>query len=189
MSDKSVDSGYLKSGIRKKKRWTETEKRNLLSALKKFGAQNISNLKTVLPDRSENEIAQMIRKYRSIADLGKKKVNSPLDVWLRSGFFDEGNHLLTQSLLFIYLFEDQPPPEECAGFDLKSAYKFLYEASKRQVMTNLPTKTAEMIKDLIITVDEEVWPAYEVSITEYLVNKLNTSVGAEKTYVKKQNKS
>jgi hypothetical protein len=103
----------------KKKKWTENEKRILLKGLKKYGSKSVKKLNPLLPSKSTNSILQMIRKYRTIAELGKKDVNSPLDVWLRSGIFSGENILLSEALLFIHLFEKHPPPEETAGFDIK----------------------------------------------------------------------
>lgn len=103
----------------KKKRWTETEKKTLLKGLQTYGSDDICALEKVLPNKSSIAIRQMIEKYRALADLGKKDVNSPLDIWLRSGLFNEEHKQVPEALLFISLFEDHPPPEETAGFDLR----------------------------------------------------------------------
>lgn len=108
-----------KSYFMRKKRWTEQEKRILLRALKKHGSQNVHKLKFYLPNKSTHSIAQMIRKYQTIAEMGKKEVCSPLDVWLRSGIFSKENTMAAEALLFIYLFEDHPSPQETAGFDIR----------------------------------------------------------------------
>lgn len=103
----------------KKKRWTEAEKRILLRGLKQHGSDDIQNLQQLLPQKSTTSIVNMIRKYQAIAELGKKEVNSPLDVWLRSGIFDKEKNFAAEAVLFISMFEEHPPPEETAGFDLK----------------------------------------------------------------------
>lgn len=99
-------------------RWTEGEKQILLKGLKQHGSQDLENLRNLLPNKSIHSIRQMITKYQTIAELGKKDVNSPLDIWLRSGIFEK-NDLVSDALLFICLFENHPPPEETAGFDLR----------------------------------------------------------------------
>lgn len=100
------------------KRWTEGEKQTLLKGLKKYGSQDLENLRKLLPNKSISCIEQMIRKYQTIAELGKKDVNSPLDIWLRSGIFEKDD-LISDALLFIALFENHPPTEETAGIDLR----------------------------------------------------------------------
>lgn len=116
--DRKMNDKECKSYASSNRRWTEGEKNTLLKGLKKYGSEDFENLKVLLPNKSINCIKQMIRKYQTIAELGKKDVNSPLDVWLRSGIFKK-NELISDALLFISLFENHPPPEETAGFDLK----------------------------------------------------------------------
>ncbi|XP_058790653.1 uncharacterized protein LOC131663907 [Phymastichus coffea] len=175
--EKSVES--------KKKKWTETEKKTLLKGLQAYGPDDICKLKQILPNKSSLAIQQMIEKYRAMADLGKKDINSPLDIWLRSGLFNKEHQLVPEALLFISLFEDHPPPEETAGFDLKQAYNLLYEATKGQITSSISRKTGEMFRDLILTLDKEIWPSNESETTDYLVTKL-TSGEAERTYRRKR---
>ena len=114
-----MNKDEYKTYFARKKRWTESEKRLLLKGLKKYGSNNPMKIKLLLPNKTISSIQQMIRKYEAIAELGKKAVNSPLDVWIRSGLFSGDNTMIPEALLFINKFEDHPPPEETAGFDLK----------------------------------------------------------------------
>ncbi|KAJ8667958.1 hypothetical protein QAD02_009621 [Eretmocerus hayati] len=168
-----------------KNRWTEGEKRALLKGLKMYGTDDIQKLMTLLPRRSETSIIQMIRKYQSIAVLGKREMNSPLDVWMRSGIFNNENSLVPKALLYISLFENFPPPEETAGFDLKKAYRYLYEISKGSPMSHLPEKTAEMLKQLMVTVDVETQEENKFSTTDYLIGKL-CEVESKKCYKRRR---
>ncbi|XP_001601175.1 uncharacterized protein LOC100118855 isoform X2 [Nasonia vitripennis] len=169
----------------KKKRWTEGEKRILLRGLKQYGSEDIQNIQQLLPQKSTTSILNMIRKYQAIAELGKKEVNSPLDVWLRSGIFDKEKNFTAEAMLFISMFEDHPPPEETAGFDLKQAYNFLYEALNGRVMTTLPQKTGEMLRDLICTRDKEVGTSDSTATTDYLLKKLYTK-DSDRCYKKRK---
>lgn len=107
------------SSKKKKLLWLDSEKRILYSGLKNYGPNNLSKIKMLLPQKSEGAICQMIKIYQTMSEFGKLEWNCPLDIWLRSGIFEDEDFLLPEALLFIHKFEDQPPPEECAGFDLK----------------------------------------------------------------------
>lgn len=114
MEDEEETSLFLK-----KKRWTEYEKKVLLRGLREHGSEDIESLQSLLPNKTCISIVRMIRKYQAIAELGKKNINSPLDIWLRSGLFEDRDSMIPEALLFIHLFEKHPPIEETAGFDVK----------------------------------------------------------------------
>jgi hypothetical protein len=67
----------------------------------------------------------------------------------------------------------------------RETYKFLYEATTGHPTINLSPKTTEMFKQLILTVDKEIWPADECNTTDYLIGKL-CSIEPEKCYKKKK---
>lgn len=52
-------------------------------------------------------------------------------------------------------------------------------------MSNLPRKTAEMLKELVMTVDKEIWPRNESSTTDYLIGKLS-KVESDRCYKGKE---
>ncbi|KAL7299094.1 uncharacterized protein LOC106658732 [Trichogramma pretiosum] len=174
----------VKSYFSRKRRWTEHEKKSLLVALRSHGSSDIEKLKEHLPNKTTKSIQQMIKKYKAIADLGKKDIYSPLDVWVRSGIFDAESNMISEALLFIYLFEKHPPPNQTAGFDIKNVYKFMYEAATGEPTTNLSRKTAYMLKDLIYTVDRE-FDGNLMETTDWLISEL-ACADSERCYKKKK---
>lgn len=70
-------------------------------------------------------------------------------------------------------------------YSCRKVYKFLYEAaSGLPVSTNLSRKTATMLKELIVTMDSEVFTDHE-STSDYLIGKLST-MESEKCYKKRK---
>lgn len=64
-------------------------------------------------------------------------------------------------------------------------YKYFWEASKGQTLTNLPPTTAVMLKQLMLTVDKDLWPSSECGTTDYLIGKLSR-VKSDKCYTRKK---
>lgn len=99
--------------------WTVQDKQVLLAALEIHGPDNLSKLKDRLIKKSGREIKEMVLKYKAMATLDTKDVNSSLSVWLGDSMFPSRDNLVEQAILLIHLFEKHPPPKETAGFDVK----------------------------------------------------------------------
>ena len=101
------------------KSWTVAEKQLLLKGLKKFGPDNIDKIKDMIPEKSLHSVKLMISKYKLMAELDTYQINDTLLEWLNEPSFQDDDPIIAKAIQIIHLFEDHPPPEETAGFDLK----------------------------------------------------------------------
>ncbi|KAG7211287.1 hypothetical protein KM043_010589 [Ampulex compressa] len=153
--------------------WPDCIKIAFLRALKKYGHKNVRLLSKELPGVPTKDIRAMINKYQTISRFVIKEKQSPLSQWLLCGLFKPEESVLPQALLYICLFEKHPTPLECKNCDFRAIYNFLYCLSSGQTLPNLSPATERVLYGLLSDIMNQVWPASQKEIFDYLGNIYN----------------
>ncbi|CAL7940114.1 unnamed protein product [Xylocopa violacea] len=153
--------------VKKKNKWNSKNKKILLEALKRYGPENIEAISKMLPSISSQDIKLKISEYSEEAR--KLYEDELLNKWLNCGLYKSEDSLIPEALLFIYLFEDHPPPSEMDGYNIKAIYNFLYDSCyQRTSYLDLSAKDRELLCFLLSRIERRVWPECQQEMMEYI---------------------
>ncbi|CAD1475628.1 unnamed protein product [Heterotrigona itama] len=159
-------------------KWTNSDKKTLLEALKKYGSENIEAISKMLPNITFEDIRWKIAEYSEMAEYfyEHKLINN----WINCGLFESEDSFVPEALLFIHLFEKHPSPSETEDFDFRAIYSFLYRSCLEPVSYfDLSPKDRDLLCILLSRLEHKIWPKQQQDIWEYVGNTYN------KRYIKK----
>ncbi|XP_076656549.1 uncharacterized protein LOC143361209 isoform X2 [Halictus rubicundus] len=161
-----------------KQDWSNTDKRTLLEALKKYGDENIPAISEMLPHISPENIKSKISEYSYLASISPE---NELIKWLNYGIYKPGDSLIPEALLFISLFEDHPSPVDADGYDFRAIYNFLYRLCLEESPSDLSENDLNLLFSCLSNIEEKVWPKQKKDILAY-AGRVYNKIHIKKVY-------
>ncbi|XP_076284555.1 uncharacterized protein LOC143211034 isoform X1 [Lasioglossum baleicum] len=161
-----------------KQSWSNTDKRTLLEALKKYGDENILAISEMLPHISPVNIKLKISEYSDLASISQE---NELDKWLNYGIYEPGDSLIPEALLFISLFEGQPSPVDADGYDFRAIYNFLYHLCLEESPSDLSENDLSLLCSSLSNIEDRVWPNQKKDILAH-AGRANSKMNIKKVY-------
>lgn len=101
--------------------WSVSQKKRLLSAMKRHGCKNISGIANEFPEFTKTNVKLMIAKMVKVSktkvfDADKIKL---LTGWQNTTLYTNKKPMITKAFKYISMFERQPVPDDCADCDFR----------------------------------------------------------------------